>query len=98
MDSKNLKNSKLADLVLKRFHVHAKVNEIPGASIVSNNAVIDLKEFGPDASVFAAYFLLADGTAIERAAVTVVGTVATLNFTTNVALTDVIDVYVDLKL
>jgi hypothetical protein len=98
MDAKNLKNSRLADLVLKRYHVHAKISEIPGSSIVSNNAVIELAEFGEGASVFAAYFLLADGTAVEKASVSVVGTVATLNFTTNVALTDTIDLYVDLDL
>lgn len=97
MDSKNLKNSKLADLVLKRFHIHAKVNEIPSASIVSDNVVIDLAEFGPDAVVFDAYFRSADD-AVEKATVTVSGTEATLNFTSNVALTDTIDVYVDLKL
>ena len=97
MDAKNLKNSRLADLVLKRYHVHAKVSEIPGASIVSDNVVIDLAEFGADAVVFDAYFRSADD-AIEKATVTLSGTEATLNFTSNVAASDTIDLYVDLDI
>jgi hypothetical protein len=97
MDAKNLKNSRLADLVLKRYHVHAKVSEIPGASIVSDNVVIDLAEFGADAVVFDAYFRSA-ADAIEKATVTLSGTEATLNFTSNVAASDTIDLYVDLDI
>ncbi len=97
MDAKNLKNSRLADLVLKRYHVHAKVSEIPGASIVSDNVVIDLAEFGADAVVFDAYFRSAVD-AIEKATVTLSGTEATLNFTSAVAASDTIDLYVDLDI
>ena len=92
MDAKNITNSRLADLVLKRTLVHAKGSEIPGASIVSDNLVIDMDEFGEGALVFDAYF------GAEKASVSYSGSVATLDFTSAVALTDTFDIFVDTDL
>ena len=92
MDAKNLKNSRLADLVLKRYHLIAEVSEIPGAAIDSDNVTIDLSEMGEGASVKTARF------GAEVATVTVVDQVATLDFTSAVAADDIIDVVFDLVL
>ena len=84
MDSKNLKNSRLADLVLSSFTFAAKVSEIPGASIVSDNVEITLAEFGDDAEVIEARF----GT--EVATLSESSGIATLDFTSAVTASDVI--------
>lgn len=84
MDSKNLKNSRLADLVLSSFTFAAKVSDIPGASIVSDNVEITLAEFGDDAEVIEARF----GT--EVASLSETSGIATLDFTSAVSASDVI--------
>lgn len=84
MDSKNLKNPRLADLVLSSFTFAAKVSDIPGASIVSDNVAITLAEFGDDAEVIEARF----GT--EVASLSEASGVATLDFTSAVTASDVI--------
>lgn len=84
MDSKNIKNSRLADLVLSCFTFAAKVSDIPGASIVSDNVEIVLAEFGDSAEVVEARF----GT--EVATLSESSGVATLDFTSAVAASDVI--------
>jgi len=80
MDSKNVKNARLADLLLSTQVVTAAVKDIPGASINAGNVELELAEFGEGASV-----VLAES-AGEIASVSVSGTVATLDFTS--ALTD----------
>jgi hypothetical protein len=88
MDSKNIKNPRLADLLLSSETFAAKVEEIPGASIVSDNVEITLAEFGDDAEIIEARF----GT--EVASLSEAAGVATLDFTSAVAATDVIQVSV----
>ena len=80
MDSKNLKNPRLADLSLSTQVVTAAVQDIPGASINAGNVELELSNFGENAEV-----ALAES-AGEIATVSVVGTVATLDFAS--ALTD----------
>ncbi len=80
MDSKNLKNPRLADLSLSTQVVTAAVQDIPGASINAGNVELELSNFGENAEV-----VLAES-AGEIATVSVVGTVATLDFAS--ALTD----------
>ena len=46
MDSKNIKNSRLADLSVSTQIIVAAVSDIPGASIDTDNVVIDLLQFG----------------------------------------------------
>ena len=80
MDSKNLKNPRLADLCLSTQVVTAAVQDIPVASINAGNVELELSNFGENAEV-----VLAES-AGEIATVSVVGTVATLDFAS--ALTD----------
>ena len=89
MDSKNIKNPRLADLLLGSEHLVAKVSEIPGASIVSDNVEIILANFGEDAEVVLARF----GT--EIASLSEASGVATLDFTSAVTSSSVIEI--DLK-
>lgn len=84
MDSKNLKNPRLADLILSTFTFAAQVQEIPGASINTGNVEITLAEFGDDAEVVEARF----GT--ELAALSEAAGIATLDFTSAAAADDVI--------
>lgn len=94
MDSKNVKNPRLADLLLGSYHLAAKVEEIPGASIVSDNVELDLSEFKSDADeveVMQARF------GAEIASISVSSGVATLDFTSAVAATDLIEIDVRLK-
>ena len=84
MDSKNLKNPRLADLVLSSFTFAAKVSDIPGASIVSDNVEITLAEFSDDAEVIEARF------GAEIARLSLAAGVATLDFTSAVTASDVI--------
>lgn len=88
MDSKNLKNPRLADLVQSSYTFAAAVQDIPGASIVSDNVEITLAEFGDDAEVIEARF----GT--EIATLSESSGVATLDFTSAVSASDVIQVSV----
>lgn len=92
MDSKLVKNSALANLILKTESVVAAVSDIPGASIVSDNVELELSNFGDDAAVVLAKF------GSETATVSVSGTVATLDFTSAVTAADVIEVHVALNL
>jgi len=92
MDSKIVKDARLADLILRTETVVAVVSDIPGASIVSDNVELELANFGEDAEVVVAKF----GT--EVATVSMNGTVATLDFPSAVAATDLIEVSVKLKL
>lgn len=84
MDSKNIKNPRLADLILSTFTFAAQVQDIPGASIDSGNVLITLAEFGPDAEVVEAR--LAD----ESASLSVAAGVATLDFTSAATAASVI--------
>jgi hypothetical protein len=88
MDSKNVKNPRLADLLLSSYTFAAKVSDIPGASIVSDNVELVLAEFGDDAEVVEARF----GT--EVASLSEAAGVATLDFTSAVTASDVIQVSV----
>lgn len=88
MDSKNLKNARLADLILSSYTFAAKVQDIPGASINSDNVEITLAEFGDDAEVIEARF----GT--EVATLSESSGVATLDFTSAVSASDVIQISV----
>lgn len=88
MDSKNLKNSRLADLIVSTYTFAAKVEEIPGSAIASDNVELTLAEFGDDAEVVEARF----GT--EYASLSEAAGVATLDFTSAVTASDVIQVTV----
>lgn len=94
MDSKIVKDSRLADLILKTEQVTAVVTDIPGAEINASNVDLDLSKFGPNASVVLAELPSAG----EVASVSVTGEVATLDFATGVTATDVIRVTVALEL
>ena len=94
MDSKLLKNSRLADLSLSTQEIVAAVQDIPGASIVSDNVELDLSEFADEAAVVLAELPSAG----EVAAVSVASGIATLDFTTAVSASDIIRVYVKLAL
>jgi len=99
MDSKIVKDARLADLVLKTVQVVAPVSDIPGAEISSGNVELELAKFGADAEVVLAEgFLAASSDVIEKASVSVSGTVATLNFTSAAVATDVIRVVVKMKI
>ena len=84
MDSKNLSNPRLADLILSTYTFAAQVQEIPGAAINSGNVEITLAEFGDDAEVVEARFGTEVATLSESAGV------ATLDFTSAAAASDVI--------
>jgi len=88
MDSKNISNSRLADLLLSSETFAAKVSDIPGASIVSDNVELVLAEFGDDAEIVEARF------GAEIASLSEAAGVATLDFTSAVSATDVIQVSV----
>lgn len=92
MDSKIVKDARLADLVLKTVDVCAKVSDIPGASISGTDVLLDMSKFGDDADV-----LVARIGSEEASSISVVAGVATIAFTAP-ALTDVIEVSVHLKL
>lgn len=94
MDSKLIKDSRLADLVLATDQVCAAVQDIPGASIVSDNVELELAKFGDSVSVVLAELPSAG----EVASVSVSSGVATLDFTTAVTASDVIKVYVKREL
>lgn len=93
MDSKIVKDARLADLVLKTVGVCAKVSDIPGASIVSDNVELEMSKFGDDAE---AVFAISD--AGEIASISHASGVATIDFTTAVTASSVINVCVKLKL
>jgi len=88
MNSKNIRNPRLADLLLTSYTFAAAVQDIPGASIVSDNVELVLAEFGDDAEVVEARF----GT--EVATLSEASGVATLDFTSAVTSSDVIQVSV----
>lgn len=88
MDSKNIKNPRLADLMMSSYHLVAKVEEIPGASIVSDNVELDLSEFGEDAEVKLARF------GAEIASLSEAAGVATLDFASAVTASDLIEIHV----
>lgn len=88
MDSKNIKDGRLADLALRTQLICAAVKDIPGASIDSANVVIDLSLFGDNASVVLAR--VGD----EIASVSVSGTDATLDFTTDATSASILELFV----
>jgi hypothetical protein len=92
MDSKIVVDNRLADLILKTETVVSVIADIPGASIVSDNVELDLSKFGEGASVVIAKCN------DETATVSVSGTTATLDFTSAVAATDVLEVSVKLDI
>ena len=92
MDSKLVKDSKLADLILSTEMVVAAVKDIPGASIDSGNVVLDLTKFGTDAVV-----VLAEA-AGEIATISVSGTDATLDFTSAATTATIVKLFVKLPL
>ena len=91
-DQKLLSDSRLADLMMKRQFLCAKVSEIPGASIDSDNVKLDLSKFGSDAHVFRAEF------GSEVASLSEASGFATLDFTSAVSASDEIKIFVDLDL
>ncbi len=92
MDSKLVKDSVLANLILSTMTVTAKVSDIPGAESNGGNVELDLSKFGDNAAVVEARF---EG---EIATVTVVDEVATLDFTSAVTSDNVISVDVKLEI
>ena len=84
MDSKNVQSSRLADLLLQTFTFAAKVSDIPGASIVSDNVELDLSVFGDEAQVVEAR--IED----ESAALSEIDGVATLDFATAATASSVV--------
>jgi len=93
MDSKIVKDGRLADLILATETVVAAINDIPGASIDgSDNCVIDLTKFGEGASVVLAK------AAGEIATVSVSGTDATLDFTSAVSASSILELSVKLDI
>ena len=84
MDSKNVKNPRLANLLLSSLTLAAAVQDIPGAVINSGNVEITLSEFGPNAQVIEARF------EDEIASLSETAGVATLNFATGLTATSVI--------
>lgn len=92
MDSKILKDSKLADLSLSLFNITEQVQNIPGASLNSGNVELDLSNFADEAEVILAKF------GAEVATVTVADQVATLDFTSAVTDSDIVEIVVRIKL
>jgi hypothetical protein len=100
MDSKLVSDSRLADLLLSQQHLVAQVKDIPGASISSDNVVLDLTKFGIEEAQ------LDEGTAkvliarigSELASVSYSGTSATLDFTTAATTSSLLEVSVKIKL
>lgn len=88
MDSKNLSNPRLADLVLSTFTFAAAVQEIPGSAINAGNVELDLSQFGDDAEVVEARF------GSEIASLSEASGIATLDFTSAVSASDVIQLTV----
>jgi hypothetical protein len=94
MDSKNVVDPRLADLLLGSYHLAAVVSDIPGASIVSDNVELDLSKFKSDTDeveVVQARF------GSEIASISETSGVATLDFTSVVAATDLIEIDVRVK-
>ena len=92
MDSKLVKDSRLADLLLANTPLSAVVSEIPGASIVTGNVALDLSKFGPNASVVIARI------GSEIASVSVLAEVATLDFTSVATSASILEVVIKLEL
>lgn len=92
MDSKNVKNPRLADLLLKTYHLAADVQDIPSAEIVSDNVEITLAELGEGAEIIQARF------GSEIATISESSGVATLDFTSAVTATDLIEIDFKLEL
>ena len=88
MDSKNVTNPRLADLLQSSYSFAARVQEIPGSAINAGNVEITLAEFGDDAEVLEARF------GAELASISVASGVATLDFTSAVTESDVISLAV----
>ena len=86
MDSKLISDSRLADLVLSSFHLAAKVEEIPGASIDSGNVKLDLSKFGEGAEIKQARFGSEIATLSESSGI------ATLDFTSAATSSDLIEI------
>lgn len=87
-DSKNVKNPRLADLLQSSFTFAAKVEDIPGASIDTGDVKITLAEFAEGSEVIEARFGTEVATLSEAAGV------ATLDFTSAVTASDVIQLSV----
>lgn len=86
MDSKNVKNPRLADLLVSTYHLPAVVDEIPGAEINAGNVEITLAELGEEAEIIQARF------GSEIASLSEAAGVATLDFTSAVTASDVIEI------
>jgi hypothetical protein len=93
MDSKLLKESRLADLSLRTELICAAVKDIKGASIDAGNVVLDLSLFGPLAVVVLARSGAEIATVTQTAGVT-----ATLDFAAANTTASIIEVYVKLDL
>lgn len=87
-----MKDSQMADLVLASHRIVEVVSDIPGASIVSDNVELDMSKFGEGAVVKQARFGSEIATLSESSGV------YTLDFTSAVAATDLIEVDVKIKL
>jgi len=89
-DSKNIANSRMADLMQSSYHLAAAVSDIPGASIVSGNVELVLADFGDGAEIVAAR------SGSEEASLSEAVGVATLDFTSVQTAASVIEI--DVKL
>ena len=92
MDSKNLKDGLLADAFLASGFMVRKVKDIRGASIDSDNVVLDLSKFGPGAEVVFARI----GT--EIASLSQVDQDATLDFVSAATVESVLELSFKIKL
>lgn len=93
MDSKNLKDGRLADLALKSYFFAAQVKDIPGAAIDgSDNVTIDLSKFDEGASVVLARI------GSELASISTVDETATLDFASAATETSVLELAVAIEL
>ena len=97
MDSKIVKDARLADLVLKTVEVCAKVSDIPGASIDTDNVVLDMSKFGEDAVALFAIDDLGE-VIVDADGITNSAGSATLDFAQAQTVSKIIKVCVQLKL
>lgn len=92
MTTKIFKNAAASDLALKSPFLVAAVSDFPGASIDSGNVLLDLSQYGDNASVVLAR--IGD----ELASISVSGTVATLDFTSVATLASTLELALKLDL
>jgi len=92
MDSKNVKDGQLSNVILESGFLVRKVKDIPGASIVSDNVELDLSKFGPNAEIIFARV------GSEIASLSEVDDVATLDFASAATVESVLELSFKIKL